>query len=105
MTYVAWMKDQTAVELGIFTEDREENKQIFDRMYGKKAEIEKAFGAELSWDRLTDENRGSRIRRVIREGGLVDQVKWPAMQDAMIDAMDKLAKALKPHLAAAVAAA
>lgn len=96
-TYVIWMTEESAVELYIDTGDGDENKRIFDGLHGQKSAVEHAFGAALSWDRL-DEKRGSRVRFVLKEGGLVDEDKWPTIQDAMISAMDKLAKAVKPHL-------
>ncbi len=95
-TYVVWMTEDSAVEIYIDTGDKDENKRIFDGLHGKKSEIELAFGAPLSWERL-DEKRGSRVRSTIRNGGLVDEDKWPLMQDTMIAAMDRLAKAVKPH--------
>jgi len=95
-TYVAWMTDETAVELYIDTGDKDENKRIFNALFAKKQEIEKSFGSPLSWERL-DDKRGSRVRYVIKEGGLTDESKWPTMQDAMIGAMDRLSKALKPY--------
>lgn len=97
-TYVAWMTEETAVELYIDTGDKDENKRIFDALFAKKQEIEKAFGSSLSWERL-DDKRGSRIRYVVKEGGLTDQAKWQSMQEAMISAMDRLSKALKPYFA------
>lgn len=96
--YLVWMTDETAVELYIDTGDKEENKHIFDALHAHKNEIEKAFGASLSWERL-DAKRACRLRSVQTNGGLVGEEKWPAIQDAMITAMDKLAKALKPHFA------
>jgi hypothetical protein len=95
-TYVIWMTEESAVELYIDTGDKDENKRIFDGLHGKKAEIEQAVGHPLSWERL-DDKRGSRVRFVLGEGGLVDEPKWPMIQDAMIDAMDRLAKAVKPN--------
>ncbi len=95
-TYVAWMFGKTAVELYIDTGDKHENKRIFDALFAKKREIEKSFGSSLSWERL-DKKRASRVRYVIKEGGLTDQSKWPKMQNAMIGAMDRLSKALKPY--------
>jgi hypothetical protein len=98
--YSAWMKDSTAVELYIDTGNKDENERIFDRLYNHKPEIEAAFGFPLSWERL-DEKRACRIEWVLNEGGLTDgEDKWSIIQDAMISAMDRLAKALKPHLQA-----
>jgi hypothetical protein len=96
--YIIWMTDEAAVELYIDTGDKDENKRIFDTLHARRAEIEQAFTAPLSWERL-DEKRGCRVRYVLKEGGLTDEGKWPAIQDAMIAAMDKLSKALKPYLA------
>ena len=90
------MTDETAVELYIDTGDKGENKSIFDALFNKRQEIAHAFGSELSWERL-DDKRGSRIRHIVKEGGLTDESKWQAMQDAMIVAMDKLSKALRPY--------
>jgi serine/threonine protein kinase len=76
-----------------------ENKQIFDHLHGQKYEIEKAFGGELSWERL-DDKRASRIYHAITDGGYkTDESKWPEIQDAMIDAMIRLENALAPHVA------
>jgi uncharacterized protein DUF4268 len=102
--YVIWMKDEAAVELYIDVGDKEENKRIFDALYDRKISIEEAFGAPLSWERL-DERQASRVCFVLKEGGLEDETKWPAIQGAMIAAMDRLAKAIKPHLSAGVLSA
>jgi hypothetical protein len=53
-TYVVWMTDESAVELSIDTGDKEENKRIFDGLRNRQAEIEQAFGAALSWERLDE---------------------------------------------------
>jgi hypothetical protein len=76
----------------------DENKRIFDQLRQQKADIEKTFGGELSWQRL-DQKQGCRIAHPLTLGGYrSDEVKWPAIQDAMIDAMIRLEKALAPHL-------
>lgn len=73
------------------------NKQIFDKLYSQKAQIEKEFGEQLEWDRL-DDRRASRIRYKIGTGGIADQEKWPDLQEEMIDAMVRFEKAIRPRL-------
>jgi hypothetical protein len=95
------LQDAGKVELYIDrgTGKAEENKRIFDRLHSRKAEIEGAFGGELSWERL-DDKRGCRVAHTATAGGWKsDESKWPEIQDAMIDAMGRLEKALAPHLA------
>jgi hypothetical protein len=74
-----------------------ENKAIFDALLGSKTEIEQAFGAPLEWQRL-EEKRACRIRQEIKIGGYRDDDKWPKLQEAMIDAMVRLEKAMRPHI-------
>lgn len=96
-TYVVWMTDGSAVELYIDRGDIHENKRIFDALYARKSEIEASFGESLSWERL-DEKRGSRVRYVIQKGGLVDAERWREIQISMVEAMKRLADAVKTHL-------
>lgn len=95
-------QDEGTVELYIDkgAEEAEANKRIFDWLHGHKDEIERAFGAELSWQRL-DEKRSCRIAYTMTVGGWrSEESKWPEVHDAMIDAMIRLEKALKPQLGA-----
>jgi len=94
--YVILM-DAARVELFIFTGDAEANKRYFDRLYEHKEAIEQAFGAPLEWLRL-DDKRASRIAYSIKKGRLRDEGTWPELQEAMIDAMIRLEKALAPHI-------
>jgi Domain of unknown function (DUF4268) len=96
--YLVWMTDETAVELYIDTGDKDENKHIFDTLHDRKQDVEQSFGGPLSWERL-DNKRACRVRVVLNAGGLNDEPKWPIIQSVMIAAMDRLAKAVKPHLA------
>ena len=78
---------------------RRKNKRIFDDLFENKAKIEADFGAELEWQRL-DGKRACRIMKTFeRNGGYRDErTKWPDIQNAMIDAMIRLEKALKLHI-------
>ena len=94
-------QDEGTVELYIDrgAEDVDANKRIFDRLLVNKEEIERAFGGELSWQRL-DAKRSCRVAHTFVVGGWrSDEAKWPEAQDAMIDGMVRLEKALKPQIA------
>jgi hypothetical protein len=93
-------KHEGAVELYI---DRgkdadEENKAIFDSLAQSRDAVEKDFGEPLEWQRL-EGKRACRIRKIINAGGYRDESKWDEIQRAMTDAMVRLEKALKPHIA------
>lgn len=75
----------------------ERSKVMFDALAAQKDPIEKEFGAALHWERL-DGARACRISAPIEKGGLLAEDRWPEIQDAMIDAMVRLEKALKPSL-------
>jgi hypothetical protein len=54
----------------------------------------------LSWQRL-DLKRSCRVAYTVSAGGWKsDEAKWPEIQDAMIDGMVRLERALKPQIAA-----
>jgi hypothetical protein len=94
--YTIRMND-VQVELYIYTGNVESSRDIFDGLSGHKAEIEAAFGDPLQW--LRDENRSfCSIRYVMPSGGLLNKDRWTEIQDAMIDAMVRLEKAVKPFL-------
>lgn len=96
--YVVWGND-AAVELYIDRgkEGDAENKAIFDSLRAKQAEIEQAFGGGLEWQRL-DNKRACRIRKTVTAGGRRDESKWPEVFTALVEAMIRLERALKPHV-------
>jgi hypothetical protein len=96
----ALRKNEAQVELYIDRgKDRgEENKAIFDKLFTHKAEIEKDFAQPLEWERL-EGKRACRIRKRISAGGYRDdENKWPQIHEAMVDAMIRLEKALRPYV-------
>jgi hypothetical protein len=57
---VAFTHQGLRAEVYIDHGDRAENKRVFDALHAERAEIERQYGAELSWERL-DERRASRV--------------------------------------------
>ena len=78
-------------------EAREVALKWFNKLQGKKKEIEDAFGEALVWDTKED-RRIQRILSWIDIGGVKDQDKWSEIQDSMIEKFLRLEKALKPHI-------
>lgn len=75
----------------------ERNKEMFDLLARSRTEIESAFGGPLVWERL-EGKQACRISKRLEGGYLDDETKWPGIQDAMIDAMIRLDRALRPHI-------
>lgn len=73
----------------------DQSKTVYDALYEHKAEIEKAFGSKLEWERL-DGKRASVINKTITVGGWKDPEKWSEVQEAMVDAMIRLENAFRP---------
>lgn len=98
-TYVItmnWGAVELYIDRGKYSE--EANRKIFEKLSVKKEEIESDFGESLEWDRIKGRH-SCRIRSTPSEAGLKDEDKWGYLQDRMIDAMIRLEKALKAHIA------
>jgi hypothetical protein len=89
-------QNSARVELYLDSRDIEWNKAAFDLLHSSKDEIEEVFGEPLHWQRL-DAKRASRISITLEAGGYRDE-NWSEVQDAMIDAMVRLEKAMRPHI-------
>jgi hypothetical protein len=93
-------QDECAAELYIDRgkDSEQENRSIFDQLYAHKEDIDAAFGEALSWERL-EGKRACRIRHTQTGGGYRSpEDQWTALQDAIVKDMDRLEKALRPHL-------
>ena len=97
-SYTIRMKD-ASVDLSI---DRgpgaeQQNRSLFETLHSRKEDIERAFGGPLDWSNV-EGRRSLRIIKRLDAAGLRDESRWPQIQDAMIDSMVRLEKALRPHL-------
>ena len=90
----------SGVGLYIDRRDKNENVDIFRALEEKKGKIEEAFGEPLEW-KQHDDTRACRIFIRFSTGGYRnDAADWAEIQDAMIEAMIRLNKALEPHIEA-----
>ncbi|MCD5408193.1 DUF4268 domain-containing protein [Candidatus Bipolaricaulota bacterium] len=98
LNYVA-RQHETYVELYIDRgkDSEAENEAIFEQLLRHREAIESAFGEALEWQRL-EGKRACRIKKALEIGGYLDEEKWPEVHQAMIDAMVRLEKALKPYI-------
>ena len=75
-----------------------ENGSIFHQLMEHKDQIETAFGGQLSWLPL-EGKRACRILWTDTNGGYRSpEEQWPALHDTLCGKMDKLERALRPHL-------
>lgn len=88
--YLIWLQE-SGIELYINTDDKEINKSIFDAFYASRKEVEKQLGTVVNWDRM-DHARASRIQIRFEGGGLRTPEKWPAIQEKMVETMEKFSK-------------
>lgn len=92
------LKDAGAV-LRLAPTEQTTSDELFDFLYERRNEIDAAFGQPLEWGRH-DGRSYSVIHCYITKGGLKDEDKWPEIQEAMVDTMERLVNAIDPHLQA-----
>lgn len=74
-----------------------ENGTAFDALQAVEDAIAYNFGGPLEWRQ--DEGSGAGyIEHRVGIGGYLDEERWPEIQDAMIDAMIRLERALRPQV-------
>ena len=75
----------------------EENENLFDRLLAQREAIETDFGEPLEWQR----NEGANACRILKSldvGGRDNEDRWGEIQNAMIETMVRLDKALGPRI-------
>ena len=86
----------------IDTRDTETTKDLFDKLFLKKQQIEEAVGKTLEWDRL-DSSRATRISLYFPSDITIDEEeRWPEAREWLIDTMNKMRDAFAPELDALV---
>lgn len=82
------------IELWINKGGQEENKQIFDKIFSYKDQIESSFGHKLDWERL-DKGKGSRIAYYLKDVSVFNEDDWDKMVEFLTNNMIVFEKALK----------
>lgn len=90
-------KSVIRVEFTFGRADASENKWLFDRLYERKAEVEAAFGDEISWLRL-DDKKACRIQFGMACDGY-DRDQWQDYVAWHVEHISKLQNALKSPIA------
>ena len=76
-----------------------EKSDLFSKLEESKEEIEVVFGGPLDWITASREKKEMRfdyIRIKLHNGGLLNEDRWPEIQDEMIETMERLKKAITP---------
>lgn len=76
---------------------RPNNLAAFNALKLHQEEIETTFGEALDWQELPESN-GCRICKVVPGGYRSQPETWPQTHAALIDAMIRLDKSLRPHV-------
>ncbi|HEX8084860.1 MAG TPA: DUF4268 domain-containing protein [Solirubrobacteraceae bacterium] len=101
-TYTIRERD-ASVQLLIEGSDADTNLRIFDQLAMHRAEVEAEFGGSLNWERLEGRKKCA-IGVTLEVGGRRDEDRWPVIQDAMLETMLRLERALRPRIQALRAA-
>lgn len=94
---LAVRQQESNAELYIDRGEFEENKSVFDQLNKHQSEIESRFGFRLEWERLEDK-RACRIKSVVGGGYRSPELDWPKIQQALVERIAALEKALRPFL-------
>jgi hypothetical protein len=101
ISFTTTIKERSATAQLVIDRGKEsdtENRRILDQLRMHKDEIERAFGLPLTWYQREDV-RLCRIINEITTGGYRDEeAKWTTIQDAIVDSMVRLEKALRPFV-------
>ena len=74
-----------------------DNKELFDTLYGNREDIEEQLGISLIWDRL-DNKKASRIKKMIPGLNFDDHSNYDALMNQTIDLVIKMRDVFKKYL-------
>lgn len=69
-----------------------ENKRVFDALFVQKEQIEKTFGAQLTWERM-DNKVSSRVKWQLDGVNVHDEKDYPKMNEFLVDGLARMKKA------------
>lgn len=87
------------VSLYIDSGNQDANYAIFDALLEQRDVIDAEFGEGLEWERAETVRASWIVYHTHKGGWESPKADWPAIHDEMIDAMDRLARALSPRIA------
>lgn len=90
-------KKYVGVELYINHGDQQTNKNIYDKLYSSKEEIEKDFGDKLFWQRL-EGKKSCRISVRLEDTDITDMEHWEKIKEFHCSVMPRFYNALHDRL-------
>jgi len=84
-------------EIYINRGDVTKNKETFDYFEKHKADIEKAFGSKLVWERMEDRVT-SRIKNQLDGVDIFNEDDWPKMNEFLVDSAVRMHKTFKEYV-------
>ena len=89
--------DNAAVHFYMGKGDAAKNKEAYDLLYNKRAEIEEQLGITLNWDRA-DNCKASWIGYHLRDVSITNEADWPRMAKFHAEWSDELCNVILPYL-------
>ncbi len=97
LNYVVRQHDaQVELHIDAGRESEEANKAIFEQLLQNREQIEERFGEALEWDSVEGRQR-CKVLKVVPIAGWENEDLWSEAHDALVDAMIRLERALRPH--------
>lgn len=89
--------DKARVDFFIGKRNTKYNKEIFDKLYSHKDEIEKELGIDLTWDRA-NEYKASWITYTLDNVSVANEADWPRMSEFHAQWSNKFCEVFLPYL-------